>query len=522
MFSLQLSEIRDKASEYRQRSEGSNFLPAHPTWRTDDDILIEAHHSKSPSRLSRVLLVNKEEPAVENGVNSPQSHTLTNGDAYVVDVEEEEEEQDEEEQEQEGEGEEGYEEVEVAAESSSSDEERQDDHPSAIAGSAESKPHRIVTTSRDSSIHPTTSPFIRQPPLDTVTEGRVPTPVLQQSSEELVRHHLDRTTPSAGAVLTSPTLPAFVKTARSAASASCMPAKGGKRTERGVGKFQESERDCKVGDGGAKKGLFMSQASAKLKRDSSLLSSVPRSASHFHTLPKSSNTNGTRSHPLTKSTLHSLTHPPPHPSPPPSTISSLLGTIESSSSAGPTSTRHHDTKRYARKGAESSVRQPKLTQSHTHTSHTSGKCASPQCDICGAWLRKNTHTGVQVSSTNASSSLRQPLRAAQTMVGSGPHRYKGPVTQLAQELHSNKDVSSITSVRPMSNGTIYPNSAQNWVPGLNSHSVPPHSRAKSPQIDPRPLRTADELSISSLSLSSCSAASDLLKKAQERRDRFWT
>ena len=38
----------------------------------------------------------------------------------------------------------------------------------------------------------------------------------------------------------------------------------------------------------------------------------------------------------------------------------------------------------------------------------------------------------------------------------------------------------------------------------------------------RRARDVDELSLSSLSLSSCSVASDVLQKAQERRDRFWT
>ena len=35
-------------------------------------------------------------------------------------------------------------------------------------------------------------------------------------------------------------------------------------------------------------------------------------------------------------------------------------------------------------------------------------------------------------------------------------------------------------------------------------------------------REVDELSLSSLSLSSCSVASDVLQKARERKERFWT
>ena len=242
---------------------------------------------------------------------------------------------------------------------------------------------------------------------------------------------------------------------------------------------------------------------------------------HTHTLPKSSLTNNTRSHltTLPKGTRHTLTTSHTHPSPPQSTISSLLGSIKSSSSGGLTSKKtDYSTTSGKRRVIGTFVQptQPRSTQHHNP--HAGTACSSGNCDVCGAWMRsKSGHTGAQVLSNRAS-------HTTAPLLGYGTHRYRGPVTQLAQE-HTSRggDVSSQSSVDRISGRNFPSRPPQNGVRVSNSQKCPPRRGAGVPETDPRPLRSFDELSISSLSISSCSvAASDLLRKARERRDKFWT
>ena len=508
---FQLSEIRDKASQYRQRSEGSHFLPGHPSWTTAAETApIEAHRSQSPS-VSVSSLTSSEELAEENGMRLPQPHTLANGEAHIVDIEEEEEE-----------------EREHSSYSGSEDE----------ATTTEAQPtssHRIVTPAMERPM-PTLSPFVPLPP-ERATEGRIPTPIMQKSSEDLVRHHLDRTTPSTGgAVLTSPP-PAFSKTTQSTVNPSSTlstrensgervktshkgsgsgAASSAKRSSGRSGKMVTSTQSGERGE----KGLYLS-STARFKRDPSLVGSAPRSTSHSHTLPTSSLTNNTHSHltTLPKGTRHTLTTSHTHPSPPQSTISSLLSSIKSSSSGEPTSKKlDYSATSGKRRVTGTSVQPTQPRSMQHHNPHAGTACSSGNCDVCGAWMRsKSGHTGAQVLSNRAS-------HTTAPLWGYGTHRYRGPVTQLAQE-HTSRggDVSSQSSVDRISGRNFPSRPPQNGVGASNSQMCPPRRGAGVPETDPRPLRSFDELSISSLSISSCSvAASDLLRKAQERRDKFWT
>ena len=445
-------------------------------------------------------------------------HPRTNGRPHLI---EDEEEREGEEDEEEGEGE------------SSESEEDEDSRPARstpnTAKSPELKSRRVLATTSGKKF-PTLS---SSAPPNGEIEGRIPTPVLQQSSEGVLRHHLDRTTPSSGAVLTSPTLPAFVKTSsRDKTGTSRMGDRDvGKesRSNGGVGAAPVATRSS--GHGGKtaasearKKGLHLSQVGAKLKRDPSLLSSAPtRSTSHPHTLPKSSLAQHSREAPPamphppgTRRAHHTLPTSPPHPSPPHSTISSLLSSIRTSSSSNPPNKKlNYTNASVRRKFAESSIRPTNPQCRSSHTRSTSG-----QCDICRAWLRKTLpHTGVQVE--NSSWNRQQPRVVPLGSLGS--HKYRGPVTQLSEKLET-RGVSSCLGVpHPSSVGSdsIFPQ--PNGVPFSNSPQGPPRVRATvPPQTNPRPLKEADELSISSLSLSSCSVASDLLRKARERREKFWT
>lgn len=548
-FLLQLSEIRSKAVQYRQRSDGCHFLPAHPSWRLPADdqretTPIRAHpgspsgttpitaHPQSPSGSSGGSLLSCEEPVGENGIYSPRDsvpRTLTNSGLHVVDVE------DEEEEEKEGEGER------ESSECSSSGESEEEDpkhagHQQTTADIRKPKSPRIPAA--------TTSPSI---PHNGEIKGRVPTPILQQSSGDTLRHHLDRTTPSSGAVLTSPTPPAFAKTTKSKGGSSNVrdgTSRGGRAGRQpssvgGVGVAPLSTRSSGHKERGGKmhstevgkKGLHLSQMSARFKRDPSLVSSAPkRSTSHLRTLPKSSLAQHQRDIPsatprasVTHRSHNTLTTSPPHPSPPHSTISSLLSSIRSSSSSLNPPNKRLD---YSRtnggiKATASSARPAKPPLVHCQSSHAGGGCTNVQCDICGAWLRWTPlHTGAQVSNPLLN---RQPPPAA-PLVSSGSHRYRGPVTQLAEKLKNRRAPShsgvrassvgsSVNSNSPHQNGVV--RSSSPLAPSRGAGTVPPQSA-------PRPLRAADELSISSLSLSSCSVASDLLRRARERRENFWT
>lgn len=345
------------------------------------------------------------------------------------------------------------------------------------------------------------------PPTAPDSNGRVPTPILRETSEQM-RHHLDRTTPTSGSVLTSPPLPAFLKSSRVPTSSRTTGNVGGtgQQSRDGVRHLVSTSHLSKGKKQGKKaalskqwnSGLYLSRGSPKLKHDRSLVSSVngdPRSSSHYHTLPKSTTSHPPKVHPPSQSpnqlstTHHTLTTTHlPHSL---SSVSSLLSSISNSSSPG--AIRRLDYTANSRAKAAVNSVQPPRSKPHSHDA-----CTSPQCDICGAWLRKS-----QASSTQTSNYARTSTQGAH-FSHAHTHQYKGTVTQLSK-----------------SQPTVHP---APWGSNSNIHPVPQPKVATfqdPPSLRPT-LRETDELSISSLSLSSCSVASDLLKKARERREKFWT
>ena len=525
---VQLSEIRRKAEEYRQRSEGCQFLPVYPTWRQPGKGKPDTHDhssSKSPSpspSLSSGVSSPSEEPTHRNTAqphtphhheqpshrhmshpHTSHSHHLTNGDLHIEDIEGEEEEEEEEGKK----GEEGEREVRVSVSKSvpevadealkhnshSAQRRRERKSQPPVSGNTKgSKPRTI------SPLHPSNT--------DPCDGGRVPTPILRETPGE-TRHHLDRTTPSAGAVLTSPPLSALLRPSLSSVSHTA----GGQRrrksgTDVGAGSLQMSSQcrgkkekvTASKPSAAGKTGLYLSRGSLKLKRDPSLVSNLrgdSRSSSQRHTLPKSPTSHKAWCAPSGSHLLHQSTHVPPstqhmlttsqRPPSPPSTISSLLSSEPSSSSA----IRRLDYGTSSHRPTQAKYTRPVQSSQPAH-SHIG--CSGAQCDICGAWLRKS-HTGTRVSN------------AGSQVAPSHTHRYKGPVTQLSQaDNHSTPrglSSSNIPPEEPQSRGATYPD----------------------PQgAHPLPLKEADSLSISSLSLSSCSMASDLLKRARDRRQKFWT
>ena len=434
---------------------------------------------------------------------------LANGGAHLIDVENEEEEE-------EGEGE-----REGTESSSGSELEEEEDSKSArrtpnISDDPQPKSHRIPAATSGKK---TPTPSV--PPSGEM-EGRIPTPVLQQSSGDTLRHHLDLTTPSSGAVLTSPSLPAFVKTSQSKTGSS----------RRGAGKEFGNTRAAPVSSGGGektatmsdsrKKGLHLSQSSAKLKRDPSLVSSAPaRPTPHAHTLPQSSlaqhSHNPLVPAPRAPISHHTLPTSPPHPSPPLSTISSLLSSLRTSSSLNaPNKKLNYANTSGRRKAPVSSVQLTQPCSLHCHSSHTGGD-TSGKCDICGSWLRKTRpHTSAQVDGLSLWNRHHHQPQATVPLGSSTSRKYRGPVTQLSEKLQT-RGVPSHVGEYSSSVGSDSNSPQPNGVP-----YSPPGIRAAVPQTNPMSLRAADELSISSLSLSSCSVASDLLKKARERREKFWS
>lgn len=351
------------------------------------------------------------------------------------------------------------------------------------------------------------------PPTALDSNGRVPTPILRENSEQM-RHHLDRTTPTSGSVLTSPPLPAFLKPSRVSTSSRTTGniKRTGQQSKLGAHSCRSTSHLSKGKRQGEKavaskqwnSGLYLSRGSPKLKHDRSLVSSVngdPRSSSsRCQTRPKSTTSHLPKMHPPSQS----------HPTPPPlgtahhtlttthpahslSSVSSLLSSVSNSSSPGAVRRLDYNANTRA-KAAVNPVQPPQSRPSKPH-SHVS--CTNAQCDICGAWLRKSQTLSTQhlnVNSYARTNTKGQHFSHAQHSTAP-THQHKGTLT----------------------NATIH--GPQN----SNIHSIPQSNVATIPSEISRPtLREPDELSISSLSLSSCSIASDLLKKARERRERFWT
>ena len=295
------------------------------------------------------------------------------------------------------------------------------------------------------------------PPLDTEPpEGRVPTPLLHESpTGGALRHHLDRTTPSNGGLLSSPiklpyppTSPKFRRDMRS--SAPIFPSHVPSGTK--VDETEEGGRQ--MGHATLRPQLVPTRSGQQRQHHRGMSATVPPKA-----VPKI---------PMTQNASRTGAFQRPH------------------SEGGRTRMLH---------------------QALEGTAHTK------LCDTCGAKVRPSTVVNPPLHhATHARREGQGDLRMHTMPAPKAGHTI--PRLKFAHTSHPVRQ------------------------PDQYSHSQPRHSRSPllhatmhtthAPSGFKRPAtmgqldRDLDELSLSNLSLSSCSVASDILKRAQNRRDNFWT
>ena len=381
-------------------------------------------------------------------------------------------------------------------------------------------------------------------------EGRISTPELRKSKlGQQSRHHLDITTPSGGGLLISPTKPVV---------------------DGDQGMAQKSVE------------LPFPPTSPKYRRDMKskapiLPSPQPQvgngrqdSSSHEEPLPVSDNV-GPRSIPSSSSPYHAQCVPhPPHIHVPRSVhtqnlLSSPIGPhrshqtlhkVHTTNTTQPVSANASSFSGPVRKLLfESHTKNPMSSSSHhknklhTKTSSLSAAKSSHSnvrsCETCGAHLRSSNvlggglgvgHSGTVAPPTDLSR-LYQQRRQQNGMVGgsgsgmcilqSSSHQSRAKLQEIRSKLASH----SLDSHHYSSSDAEHPVLPDS---GLGSSSRDRELRIEGglrrdvlagrpgEGVGVRRARDVDELSLSSLSLSSCSVASDVLRKARDRRDRFWT
>ena len=386
-------------------------------------------------------------------------------------------------------------------------------------------------------------------------EGRVPTPELRKSVPgQQSRHHLDTTTPSGGGLLISPSKPEV---------------RGG----RGVVKSVELpyppvspkyRRDMKskapiyppppreVGNGRQKGDAPTVSSTTNDPPPQSVsnnrgLRSVPTSSGspyHAHCVPRPS------SIPHSKPT-HNLTHAPPsHPShphthksqphktattsvhvpqpkgatvkPPMSYSGPVRKLLFESHSKQPSSQLHtqHMTKNLSSSSSQYKSHSKTSALSAVKSSHSNVK----SCETCGSYLRSPAVLGGGVGALGVGHSGRMapPTNLSQI------HSDRTSALQASRQ-QSQLKVNEIRS--KLASHTINPpwaaptNMDDYQLPdsglGSSNRGREGGQRLNGLGAGGRRARDVDELSLSSLSLSSCSVASDVLQKARERKDRFW-
>ena len=391
-------------------------------------------------------------------------------------------------------------------------------------------------------------------------EGRVPTPELRKSIPgQQSRHHLDTTTPSGGGLLISPTKPEM----------------GG---ERGVVRSVELpyppvspkyRRDMKskapifppppreVDNGRQKPDIPVGSSTTNEAPPQSVSDNlghcnVPTSSGspyHAHYLPRPPTIHVPHSKPT-----HNLTHPPPsQPSHPHTHKSQAHKTAATSVHVQPKGATIHVKPQTSYSDPvckllfESHSKQPYSSQLHTQhaTKKLSSSLSSSQykshTKTSALSAAKSSHSNVKSCET-CGSYLRLPavLGGGVGALGMGHSGRMAPPTNLSQ-MHSDR-VSALQASRQQSqfkvneirsklaSHSIDPRVAPT---NLDDYHQPPDSGLgssnrgreggqRSNGLSGRRFRDVDELSLSSLSLSNCSVASDVLQKARERRDRFWT
>ena len=395
---------------------------------------------------------------------------------------------------------------------------------------------------------------------DGEVEGRVPTPELRKSIPgQQSRHHLDITTPAGGGLLISPTKPEV----------------GG---DRGVTKPVELpypplspkyRRDMRskvpiypppppeVGNGHQKTAVPVAssttnEAPPRSVSDNLGPRSVPASSSspyHAHCLPRPPNI------PPSKPT-HNLTHAPlshpshihkshhhqasqqahvksaatsvaqPRASAKPQTLYSgpVRKLLFESHGKRPSSQQHcaqqsqHVTKKSSSNGSSS------LYRSHTKTTASKSSHSNVKsCETCGSHLRSPAVLGGGVGALGAGHSRKAPSTNLSWLHSDRDNALQAYRQQSQLKLNEIRSKLASHSTESRYHGAAPTNLDNYRLPdsGLGSSNRGREGGQRSNGLAGRRARDVDELSLSSLSLSSCSVASDVLQKARERRDRFW-
>ena len=381
-----------------------------------------------------------------------------------------------------------------------------------------------------------------------IIEGRVPTPELRKSVPgQQSRHHLDTTTPSDGGLFISPSKPEM----------------GG---DRGVVKSVELpyppvspkyRRDMRSKvpifpppprkvDSGHQKGdtPIVSSTTNEAPSHAQSISDnlgprnilVPRPSTIPHSKPTHNLTHAPSSQPSHHHTTHksqahktapiSVHVPQPKKTtvrPPQTSYSSPVRKLLFDSHSKQPSTSQlraqHATKKFMLTSSQ------QYTKTSGVSSAKSSRSNVKSCETCGSHIRSSAVLGGGVGALGAGRSGRvaPPTNLSQL------HNDRANALQQ----HSQFKVNEIRS--KLASHSIDPRGAPTNLDG--DYHQPPDSglgssdrrggrreggQRSSSGLDGRRGREVDELSLSSLSLSSCSVASDMLQKARERRDRFWT
>ena len=386
-------------------------------------------------------------------------------------------------------------------------------------------------------------------------EGRVPTPELRKSVPgQQSRHHLDTTTPSGGGLLISPTKQEV----------------GG---DRGVARPVQlpyppvSPKYCRdmkskapihppppreVGNGRQRGDIPVVSSTTTDAPPQSVSGNlgprnVPTSPYHTHSVPRPPTI------PQSKPT-HNLTHPPPaHPHthksqahktaaisvhvPQPKTatvkpqtsysspVRKLL--FESHSKQPPPSSKFHT--QHTTKKVTSSLSSSQY-KSHAKTSALSAAKSShlnvKSCETCGSYLSSPAVLGGGVGALGAghSGQVAPPTNLSQmhsdraSALQASRHQSQLKVDEIRSKLASH----SIDPRGAPTNFNDYRQPQPDSSLGSSNRGREGDQRSSGLGASVRRGREVDELSLSSLSLSSCSVASDVLQKARERKECFWT
>ena len=442
IISIQVTELREKAAQYRHRAESSQLSSLRLLrLRQDQRDLLERASissstlSSSTSHPSGSSSACSSDSSSRSGNRSPPVEP--EGDVHLEDVEEES--------------------------GDLSSQEDESNEPALNRNANNNLPEGV-----DDYPH-VEHPHSPQPaPTETPAyEGRVPTPILQEASDERLqyRHHLNRTTPSVGGLLVSPVKPPYPSSSPKyrkdmKSRAPIFPSPG-----------QESQP--------AKQRFTSGDDHPGPIHDPKIRSSKPS--------PLRPATTGF-SKPVSQGRPTLLTYSPPR-------------------------THSHSATSKLRSGGAfrkltfDSLRDPAHSQHKRdlQASHGRKQAASSfqSCETCGALLKSSA--GVTGSGKPA----------ARVLLSKGRDHSKPQVGDPLAATLSSSRLAHRSSLLSKHSHCSVPHTT-----GIHGQS-PKLADFRRPTAVGQPDRDADELSLSSLSLSSCSVASEVLRRAQKRRDNFW-